>query len=97
MDCIYCGSELIDCGVYGYLAAHQSGEVLGRTYKCPNHEGFPSIEEAINYLKITEKRHEYRTLEEIDWETICSDSCTHSVSGYFYTDKRDNLHEGYPC
>ena len=97
MECIYCRAELIDCGVYGFLAAHQSGEVLGHTFKCPNHEGFSSKEEAIEYLKTNNELNNYRTIEEIDWESVSCDSCTHSVSGSFYTDKQDNLHEGYPC
>lgn len=95
MECPICGSDLQDEGPYGYLASHQSGEVLGHTYRCPNHEGFESEELANVFLKSTE-----RTMEDIgvtSWDEITCDSSMHSVSGSFYTDKQDNLHDGYPC
>lgn len=95
MNCPYCNSELIDQGPYGYLASHQSGEILGYTYKCPNHEGFTEEEEAMTYLSETEE-----TLESLgltNWEEISCWSSTHHVSGSFYTDKRNSLHNGYPC
>jgi hypothetical protein len=95
MECPICGSDLIDEGVWGYLALHQSGEVLGRTYRCPNHEGFENEDAANDFLKMTE-----RTIEDLNvttWEEITCDSSMHSVSGSFYTDNQDNLHEGYPC
>lgn len=50
MKCPYCNEELDDCGAWGFLAQHQSGEVLGHTFKCPNSDGFNTKEEAINYL-----------------------------------------------
>lgn len=36
MNCPICGAELEYHDQYGYLLAHQSGEVLGEIYKCPN-------------------------------------------------------------
>ncbi len=95
MECPICGSELMGEGPWGYLASHQSGEVLGYTYRCPNHEGFETEELANDFLVRTE-----RTIEDLgvtDWEEITCDSSMHSVSGSFYTDKQDNLHDGYPC
>lgn len=32
MKCPYCNAEMLDCGAWGYLAVHQSGEVLGHTF-----------------------------------------------------------------
>ena len=91
MECTYCNSDLEDNGAWGYLAAHQSGEVLGRTYTCNNADGFESKDKADEYqLSIGEEVTE-------DWESICCDSCTHNASGSFYTDKNGNLNEGYPC
>lgn len=95
MECPYCGSELIDEGAWGYLASHQSGEVLGRVYRCTKHEGFESEDEASDFLKNAE-----RTMEDLGvdcWEDVTCDSCMHSVSGSFYTDKQGNLNDGYPC
>jgi hypothetical protein len=95
MECPNCGSELLDEGAWGYLASHQSGEVLGRTYRCPNHEGFENEELTNDFLKNTE-----RTIEDLgvsSWDEITCDSSMHNVSGCFYTDKQDNLREGYPC
>jgi hypothetical protein len=82
-------------GAYGYLASHQSGEVLGHTYRCPNHDGFESEELANEFLKRTERKIE--DLGVSTWDEITCDSSMHSVSGSFYTDKQDNLHDGYPC
>lgn len=95
MDCPYCNARLIDDGVYGYLCAHQSGEVLGTIYKCPNRDGFDSDEEAQEYLNFSEQ-----TLEDLGLDSlgeVSCDSSMHHVSGSFYTDKQDNLHNGYPC
>lgn len=94
MECPICNAELEDKGAYGYLASHQSGEILGYTYKCPNSEGFESKEEAMQFLEISNQ-----TMESIgvaEWEEITCDSSMFSVCGSFYTDKQDNLHEGYP-
>lgn len=38
MECPECGAELEWQDVYGYFAAHQSGEKVGDIYKCPNAE-----------------------------------------------------------
>lgn len=95
MECPNCNAELLDEGAWGYLASHQSGEVLGRIYRCPNHAGFLNAELANEFLKETD-----RTMEDLgvsSWEEVLCDSCFHSVSGSFYTDKQDNLREGYPC
>lgn len=95
MECPFCNAEMSDCGAWGYLAAHQSGEVLGHTFKCPNAEGFESYEEANAYLL-----KESETLESLglsSLEELTCPSSMHHVSGSFYTDKQENLHEGYPC
>jgi hypothetical protein len=95
MNCPYCNSDLNDEGVYGFLASHQSGEILGRTYRCPNHEGFETEEKVQEFLQLNNT-----TLEDLGvetWEEASCDSSMHSVSGCFYTDKQENLHNGYPC
>lgn len=35
MECPICGAELEFCEVFGRLAAHQDGAVLGDIYRCP--------------------------------------------------------------
>ncbi len=95
MNCPYCNSELIDGGVYGFLASHQSGEILGNTYKCPNSEGFETELEAIEYLDLIDSCLE--DLGVTTWEDVSCESAVHSVCGSFYTDNNDNLHNGYPC
>ena len=95
MECPYCNTELNHEDTWGYLAQHQSGEVLGQIYRCPKHEGFESEEEVKTFLTETDQ-----TLEDLGvatWEEVTCDSAMHSVSGSFYTDKQDNLHNGYPC
>ena len=94
MECPICNGELINEGPWGYLALHQSGEILGYVYKCENHEGFIDEESVNEFLRITN-----RTLEDMGvdtWEEVTCDSSMHSVSGSFYTDKQENLHEGFP-
>lgn len=42
----------------------------------------------------------YKIAEEKEaesWRDIVCDSANHNVSGSFYTDKYNNLYEGYPC
>lgn len=95
MFCPYCNSILFDYGPYGYLAAHQSGEILGHTFKCPNHEGFQTKEEADDYLTLIDETIESLGLN--SWEEVTCDSSMHHVSGSFYTDKNNNLNNGYPC
>ncbi len=87
-ECPYCNSELIHEDTYGYLASHQSGEVLGIILRCPNHEGFENQKEALEY--------EPDVIEDEWLYVVCGSSC-HNVSGSFYTDKNDNLKDGYPC
>lgn len=95
MICPICECNLIYNGPWGYLASHQSGEILGYTYTCPSANGFNSEEEVNYFLKLTN-----RTLEDLgvaEWEDATCDSSMHHVSGSFYTDKFNNLKEGYPC
>jgi len=92
MGCPYCEAELDSIDVYGYLARHQSGEVLGEIYKCPNHDGFKDEQQAERYLnEISE------TLESLgvkSWEeVICENSFG---NGFYYTNKSGDLLEGYP-
>ena len=95
MECTYCGAELTHEDTYGYLASHQSGEILGQIYRCPNHDGFEDEESANEYL--SEIGETIKTLGLESWDELTCDSSTHHVSGSFYTDKQDNLHQGYPC
>lgn len=95
MQCPICGSELRYNGPWGYLASHQSGEVLGHTYTCQNADGFES-EEEVNYFL----EQSNQTLEDLgvtEWEEATCDSSMHHVSGSFYTDQQNTLREGYPC
>lgn len=94
MECPICGAELEHVDSYGFLAAHQSGVVLGEIYRCPNHEGFSSFEEAEQYIfdnKIDMDEYGFET-----WMVVVCDSSCNSVSGYFYTSYNE-LREGYPC
>ncbi len=95
MECEYCGADLEDEGAYGYLAQHQSGEVLGRIYRCPNYDGFETKEEAYEYLSETEQTLESLGLS--SWETLTCEIGVHSFYGTFHTDSNGNLHNGYPC
>ena len=95
MECPYCDSLLEYESEYGYLAPHQTGEVLGYIYKCPKSEGFDSEEEANEYLN-----HIGETIESIgveSWEELTCHSSVFHVCGSFYTDKYGALHECYPC
>lgn len=86
---------MADNGPWGYLALHQSGEILGHTFTCSNASGFETEDQAIEYLESI-----HQTMEDLgvsDWTEVTCDSAIHSVSGSFYTDKQGNLHEGYPC
>ena len=87
MECPECGSEMIENGAYGYLAQHQSGEILGYTYTCPNSQGFENIKDA----------EKYKSEKNIDCEVsdIVCESEAHN--GYFYTNKSGDLLTGYPC
>lgn len=95
MECPICGSELYYNGPWGYLASHQSGEVLGHTYTCENADGFDSEIAVNDYLERTDQTLEDLGVEE--WFEVTCDSSMHHVSGSFYTDKQNNLHNGYPC
>lgn len=93
MECTYCGAELVHEDSYGnrnYICHGDMNGKAGDIYKCPNHEGFESEEEAIAYAEKNDIEYE-------DWTEICCDSSMHHVSGSFYTDRQDNLCEGYPC
>jgi len=96
MECTYCNVELIHEDVYGkYLNDPQYCEIHGQIYRCPNANGFDTKEEVDEYLQTTEQ-----TLKDFDcdsWEELVCDSATHHVEGSFYTDRQDNLYEGYPC
>jgi hypothetical protein len=95
MECPFCNAELEDNGPWGYLASHQSGEVLGYIFKCPNAEGFDDEESAMEYLFESDETLESLGLS--SWEELTCPSSMHNVSGSFYTDKQGELHEGYPC
>jgi len=104
MECPYCGSELESNGNWGYLAQHQSGEVLGETFTCNNSDGFETKEECYEFLKyhveeiLTDADCEKWIKQEFEsWEEVTCESSSHSVCGSFYTDKNEELHDGYPC
>lgn len=103
MECPHCNSELEDKGAYGYLASHQSGEILGYIYLCNNSDGFETEEDTLDYIIESEsaENHEearlYLVNEGMTWEEFTCFSSTHYVCGSYYTDNRDHLYEGYPC
>ena len=35
-DCPHCGEQLVQIDIFGRLASHQDGKILGEIYKCPN-------------------------------------------------------------
>lgn len=98
MECPFCGAELICIDYYGYrqVAEHyyiypQSWiEKEGDIYKCPNSDGFENLEEAKKYLEENEKELGNINLEEV----CCYCNC---FNGYFYTNSKGTLFEGYPC
>jgi hypothetical protein len=93
MECIYCGAELEWEDSYGNHEYICHGDISGKSgdiYRCPNHEGFETQEDAIEYALKGEIAYD-------DWKEITCDSSMHRVSGSFYTDRQENLHEGYPC
>lgn len=97
MECPYCGTELIWHDYYGkrqyaehyYIYPQSWIEKQGDIYKCPNSDYFEDIDEAQEY------KNNHPELGDINLEEVQCDSVIHN--GYFYTDKHDNLHEGYPC
>lgn len=90
MECPHCGAELVQEDTW-FLGLPRDGNKQGEIYRCPNHEGFDTVEEARAY----DKENEQDNPE--DWEEITCTSACHHVSGSFYTDNNDNLHHGYPC
>ena len=91
MKCPYCDSELIYHDYFGYVGLHQSGEVLGKIFKCPNFEGFEDLNELNNYK---EKHPELLNVKNEDIICLSADN-----NGFFYSFNNDeeNLKEGYPC
>lgn len=90
MECPYCGAELTYVDYYGrrkfaehYWIYPQSWiEKIGDTYKCPNTEGFDNEEEKENFII-------YNNAEDLGEDTVC-------LGDSFYTDERNDLHEGRP-
>lgn len=107
MECPYCGAELEYEDYYGHYqhANHyweypQSWiEKEGEIYHCPNHEGFKSLENVLEYINGNENDLElYLKDHGLDsWEEVVCESSINHVSGSFYTDRSGNLHDGYPC
>jgi len=98
MECPYCNSELEHTDSFGnsnyILRGDQNGK-SGDIFKCPNHEGFEDENEAKNYLE-----KEKVSIEDLGFESLSDVVCQsseHYVSGSFYTDRQENLHNGYPC
>jgi len=90
MQCSHCQAELVYEDTY-FLGPVSNGNKLGEIYRCPNHEGFATEEEAREYQSGTNDG------QPEDWEEIVCLSAVYNVSGTFYTDLQGNLHEGYPC
>jgi len=99
MECPYCGADLVCDDYYGktvyaehyYIYPRSWIEKTGDIYHCPNSEGFEVREDALDYADKNKDAVECF----VKWDEIV---CESSMSnGHFYTDKQDNLHEGYPC
>lgn len=96
-ECVYCGSELVYEDTWGVVPYwKQDNKSEGDIFRCPNHEGFEDKDEAINYLKQQGQYDEF-FLSNFTWEDVVCESNCHYVSGMFYTDRNEDLHEGYPC
>lgn len=95
-ECPYCGADLVYEDTYGQGAYwKQDNKPTGDIYRCPNHEGFPDCETAVNWY--IEYKDEHPSKEFEDWTGIACESNAHNVSGSFYTDEKGELFEGYPC
>ena len=101
MECPYCGAELNCTDTYGrtvyadhyYIYPQSWIEKQGDIYECPNSEGFETKRESeayLHYIKETLESLGVQFLEEV----VCDSAIN---NGHFYTDSRDDLHEGYPC
>ena len=91
-NCPYCGKELILTDTYGpreYICFGDRNYKEGDIYKCPNHEGFETAAESIEYAAVNDLQ--YTEINDI----VCK-SATHNCSGSFYTDKNGKLYPGYP-
>ena len=103
MECIYCGAELEWYDSYGnkdYIIYGDMNGKRGDIYKCPNHEGFESCQDVMEYIDVNEihELEDYLSVNCLEtWGEIVCDSACHCVSGSFYIDIQCNLHEGYPC
>lgn len=102
MECPYCGKELEWEDSYGnkdYIIYGDEKGKSGDIYRCPNHEGFDSLEDVLEYIDGNENDLEEYCKDHgiLGWDEVTCESCCNSVSGSFYTDKQDNLYDGYPC
>ena len=102
MECPHCGADLAHDGEYG-TGSHESFygtagngiyypstyKRLGNIFYCTNREGFDDLENAMVYQITTEDQKEL-----LPEDVVCKSSI---FNGFFYTDSKDNLHEGYPC
>lgn len=96
MECTYCGAELDLYDSYGNRQDGKQGDI----YICPNHDGFDTVDDVKVCIGVnsTEELEDYLRSNCLEsWEQILCDSSCHSVSGSFYTDKYEDLYEGYPC
>lgn len=113
MECPFCGAELIWDDSYGtreYIIYGDENYKSGDIYRCPNHEGFEKIEDAIQYIldyyeepnanfersKILRDEY-FKEFGINDLIEVCCESNCSCVSGSFYTNKSDELIMGYPC
>lgn len=83
MECPYCGAELICDDYYGTgTQEHFYGTAANGIY-------YPSTFKKLGDI--------YKCPNTDGFED--SDECCESAvfNGYFYTDERENLYEGYPC
>jgi hypothetical protein len=97
MECPYCQSELVYNDYY-FSGNYSAGEYekLGDIYQCGNSEFFEDVELAKIYVSTNNLKlgigdgFDFTSLEE-----VCCESGI--FNGHFYTDKNEELHEGYPC
>lgn len=100
MECPYRGAELEHEDSYGlkeYIIYGNENFKLGDIYKCPNLEGFNTVEDVLEYIDGNENDLEEhcRFNNFQGWDEIVCESSV--FNGFFYIDKNDILYEGYPC
>lgn len=90
MECPYCGSDL-DCTDW-YMQGNDPNKKLGDIYQCSNGEGFEDLDLAKKFAD------EQDLVLGVDYDSLEDVMCLNDFgNNSYYTDLREDLHEGYPC